>query len=142
MARKVWVYDPHSGGVNIPDRIKQRIRQRILDHAESHYSGKFNRIDVRFRGKFCYIDAYLEPFVPVDDYDPDLFGKSREERIEFLRNIPTHLCRLRYFGDDDRWSLAFYTYSHNKYEPCVFNDGNWEGTVEEAFDTSSVYLIE
>ena len=142
MARKVWVYDPHSGGVNIPDRVKQRIRQRILDHAENHYSEKFNRIDVRFRGKFCYIDAYLEPFVPVDDYDPDLFGKSREERIEFLRNIPTHLCRLRYFGDDDRWSLAFYTYSNEKYEPCVFDGGNWEGTVEEAFDTSSVYLTE
>lgn len=48
MARKVWVYDPHSGGVNIPDRIEQRIRQRILDHAENHYSGKFNRINVRF----------------------------------------------------------------------------------------------
>jgi hypothetical protein len=74
MARKVWVYDPHSGGVNIPDRVKPRIRQRILNHANKHYSGKFNRIDVRFRGKFCYIDAYIEPFVPADNYDPDLYG--------------------------------------------------------------------
>jgi hypothetical protein len=142
MAKKVWTYDPHSGGVNIPDRIKPRIRQRILDHAVKHYSGKFNSIDVKFRGKFCYIDAYLEPFVPEEGYDPDLFGQSREERIEFLRNIPTHLCRLRYFGDDDRWSLGFFTYSHNKYEPCVFDDGGWEGTPEKAFDTSSVYLKE
>ncbi len=79
MARKAWVFDPQSGGINIPDRIKPRIRQRILDHANKHYSGKFNRIDVRFRGKFCYIDAYTEPFVPVEDYDPDLFNESREE---------------------------------------------------------------
>ncbi len=52
------------------------------------------------------------------DYNPDLFDQSREERVEFLCNIPTHLCRLRYFGDN-RWSLGFYTYSHNKYELCV-----------------------
>ena len=43
----------------------------------------------------------------------------REERIAELHEIPTHLCRLRYFGDEDRWSMAFYTYSHEKYEPCA-----------------------
>ena len=142
MAGKGWVYDPKSGGVNIPDKIRPRIRKRILDHANKHYSVRFNRIDVRFRGKFCYIDAYTEPFVPEDDYDQDLFGESREEHITRLRNTPTHLCRLRYFGDEDRWSMAFYTYSHEAYEPCFFVTGNWEGTPEEAFDTSSVYLME
>jgi len=141
MARKVWVYDPQSGGINIPDRIKPRIQQRILDHANKNYSGRFNRIDVKFRGKFCYIDAYTEPFVQEDDYDPNLFGESREEHIARLRNTPTHLCRLRYFGDEDRWSMAFYTYSHETYEPCVFDTGSWEGTLEEAFDTSAVYLM-
>ncbi len=139
MARRAWVYSPHSGGSPIPEPAKPGIRQRILEHAEKHYSGKYNRIEVRFRGKFCYIDAYTEPFVP-EDYDPTLFGKSREERIEHLRNIPTHLCRLRYFGDENRWSMAFYTYSHEKYEPCVLDSGSWQGTVEEAFDTSAVYL--
>ena len=142
MVRKVWAYDPQSGGINIPDRIKPRIRQRILDHANKQYSGRFNRIDVRFRGKFSYIDAYTEPFVPADDYDPDLFGESREEHIARLRKTPTHLCRLRYFGDEDRWSMAFYTYSHETYEPCIFDTGSWEGTPEEAFDTSAVYLME
>ena len=58
MPRKVWVYDPQSGGRKIPDAIKPRIRQRILDHAQKLYAGKYNRIDVRFRGQFCYIDAY------------------------------------------------------------------------------------
>ncbi len=141
MAKRMWVYDPQSGGKSIPDAVKPRIRKRILDYVDKHYSGKFNRIDVRFRGKFCYIDAYTEPYV-ADDYDQDLYGESREEHIERLRNTPTHLCRLRYFDDENRWSMAFYTYSHEKYEPCIFNTGNWEGTPEEAFDTSSVYLIE
>ena len=141
MPRKVWTYDPHSGGKMIPDTVKERIRQRILLHAEKHYKGRYNRIDVRFRGQLCYIDAYTEPYVP-GDYDPDVYGESREEHLTRLRNTPTHLCRLRYFGDENSWSMAFYTYSHEKYEPCVFDNGSWLGTPEEAFDTSAVYLTE
>lgn len=142
MSRKIWVYDPQVGGMKIPDAIKPRICQRILTHAQKHYTGKYNRIEVWFRGKFCYIDAYTEPFISPE-YDPELYGgKSRKERIAELRKIPTHLCRLRYFGDEDRWSMAFYTYSHEKYEPCFFNNGTWHGTPEEAFDTSAVYLMD
>lgn len=142
MPRKIWVYDPQSGGIKIRDSIKPRIRQRILSHAQKHYAGKYNRIEVRFSEKFCYIDVYTEPFVPPD-YDPKLFGwKSREERIAELRDFPTHLCRLRFFGDEDRWSMAFYTYSHMRYEPCFFDNGTWHGTPDEAFDTSAVYLME
>lgn len=140
MPRKMWVYDPQAGGKRIPDAIKPRIRQRILDHARKLYEGKYNWIDVRFRGHFCYIDVYTEPGVP-EDYDPTLIRESREEHIERLRNTPTHLCRLRYFGNEDRWSMAFYTYSHEAYEPCIFDNGSWHGTPEEAFDTSAVYLI-
>jgi hypothetical protein len=36
--------------------------------------------------------------------------------------------------------MAFYTYSHEKYEPCVFDTGSFHGTPEEAFDTAAVYL--
>ncbi|MBK1723980.1 hypothetical protein [Thiocystis violacea] len=139
MNKKTWVFDPQSGGVKIPQRIQPDIRQRILDHAEKHYSGKFNRIDVRFRGQFCYIDAYIEPFV-APDFDPQVFGETADAYRERLSNTPTHLCRLRYFGDEERWTMAFYTYSHDAYEPSVFNNGTWHGTPEEAFDTASVYL--
>jgi len=139
--RKIWVYDPHSGGKSIPELIKPKIKKRILSHAEKNYAGKYNRIDVRFHGKFCYIDAYTEPYVSKD-FDSKLFGESREEHIERLRNTPTHLCRLRFFGDENRWSMAFYTYSNEKYEPCIFNTGDLHGTPEEAFDTSSVYLTD
>jgi hypothetical protein len=141
MPRKIWVYNPQSGGVKIPQKIQPRIRQLILDHAEKHYAGKYNRIDVRFRGQFCYIDAYTEPYMP-EDYNPNLFGESREEYLERLRNNPTHLCRLRYFGTEDRWSMAFYTYSHEKYEPCIFANGSWHGTLGEAFDISAIYLTD
>ena len=58
-----WVYDPHSGGMNIPDRVKERTRTRILDHATRHHEGKFICLDIRFRRQFCYIDAYTEPDV-------------------------------------------------------------------------------
>ena len=113
MVKKTWVYNPQSGGTKIPDAIQPRLRQRILDHAERHYAGQYNRIDIRFRGQLCYIDAFTEPYV-AEDYDPQLYGESREERIERLRNTPTHLCRLRYFGDEEQWSMALYTYSNEK----------------------------
>ena len=139
MARRTWVYDPQSGGRQIPDSIKPRINQRIQDYAEKHYAGKYARIDVRFHGKFCYIDAYTEPEEPEESL-LKITGETREEFLKRLRNSPIHLCRLRYFGDENRWSMAFYTYSHEKYEPCIFPHGSWEGTPEEAFATSAVYL--
>ncbi len=116
MGKKGWVYDPHSGGVKIPEAVREKIRRRILAHAEKHYAGKYSRIEVRFHAQLCYIDAYREPSVSPD-FDPTVFGESREEYIERLRNTPTHLCRLRYFGDENRWSMAFYTYSNEKYVP-------------------------
>jgi hypothetical protein len=66
--------------------------------------------------------------------------ETREEYIERRRNIPGHLCRLRYFGNEEAWSLAFYTYSHEKYQPCVFHNGDFHGTPEEAFEIGAVYL--
>ena len=136
---KGWVQDPHSGGVKIPDRVKTTAKQRILNYAEKHYSGKYIRIDVRFRGFFCYIDAYKEPDTP-DDFDLSIFNETREEHIERLRNTPIHLCRLRFKGDEEKWTMAFYTYSNEKYQPSMFNTGDFYGTPEEAFQTSAVYL--
>ncbi|MEL6139125.1 MAG: hypothetical protein AAFR42_17180 [Cyanobacteria bacterium J06628_6] len=134
-----WIFDPHSGGVKIPERVRERTRQRVLTYAEQRYAGKYNRIDVRFRSHFCYIDAYVEPFIP-EKFDETLYGCTREERIQFLRDVPTHLCRLRYKGDEEKWVMAFYAYSSEKYEPSMFSNGTFFGTPEEAFETSSVYL--
>jgi hypothetical protein len=136
---RTWVYDPHSGGTTIPERVKTTTRQRIEKYAAEHYAGKYNRLDVRFRGQFCYIDAYVEPDLAPGWPPPD-YPETREQMIERLRNTPTHLCRLRYFGDEERWSMAFFAYSSEKYEPSIFKNGTFEGTPEEAFETSAVYL--
>jgi hypothetical protein len=136
-----WVYDPHSGGTKIPPAVQERTRQRILAYAKAHYAGKYTRIDVRFRNQFCYVDAYTEPYVAPGFPPPD-FPETREAYIERRRNTPTHLCRLRYFGNEESWSLAFYTYSHNTYEPSFFDNGTFHGTPEESLATSAVYLQE
>lgn len=141
MAKKTWVWNPHAGGVKIPPQVQQRTEQRIRTHAESYYAGRFTRLDVRFRGALCYIDAYTEP----EDPSPSLLrslGETRKQYMDRLRNAPIHLCRLRYFTDDDAWSMAFYTYSHERYEPCCFEDGSLHGTPEAAFDIGAVYLPE
>ena len=114
---RMWVYSPHTGGKKAPPAVQDRIRARILEHAAKHYKGKYDRIDVRFRGGLCYIDAYVES-----------------------RPHPLHLVRLRYKGDENSMTVAFYTYSHEKYEPTFFDGGEDHGTPEEAFDIGAVYL--
>jgi hypothetical protein len=55
------------------------------------------------------------------------------------RNTPLHLCRLRHFTEDS-WSMAFYSYSSERYEPCLIDPSKDTGTPEEAFETAAVYL--
>jgi hypothetical protein len=140
MPRGTWVFAPDSGGVKIPERIKDEVRQRIDRVAQRRFKDKYTRLDIRFKGQFCYIDAYTEPPKPTRSWPPKDWPETREEYIERLRNTPTHLCRLRYFGDD-RWGFAFYTYSHERYELSTYPSGEFFGKPEEAFVTAaSVYL--
>lgn len=134
-----WVYSPHVGGTKIPEVVKARTRERILAHAKKHYAGKFTRIEVRFRGALCYVDAFQEAHLG-EDFPPPGCPETREQALERMRNVPTHLVRMRYFGNEERWTLAFYTYSHDRYEPCVFPSGEDHGTPEEAFEVGAVYL--
>ncbi len=99
MSRR-WVRDPPSGGVKIPEAVRQRVEQRIEAYANVHYAGKFNRIDVRFRGSLCYIDAYLEPPEPSGEL-LKITGETREQYFEHQYHYPTHLCRLHYFGNEE-----------------------------------------
>ncbi len=68
-----------------------------------------------------------------DENTLSYFGETREEYYERCRNSPSPLCRLRYFPSRG-WTLAVFTYSHEKFEPAIFQTGNWEGTPEEALD--------
>ncbi len=136
MSHKQWVFDPDYGGRKISHDVKTRTEMRIRRYAEEHFAGRYSRLDIRVRGHFCYIDAYTEPEVSPGWPPPD-WPESREEMVERLRNTPTHLCRLRYFGDEEKWGFAFYTYSNEKYEFSVFPSGEFFGPPEEAFQVSA-----
>ncbi|MBX9681396.1 MAG: hypothetical protein K2X38_21790 [Gemmataceae bacterium] len=138
MARGVWAFDPHSGGKKIPEAVRADTVARLERHAAANFAGLYTRLDVRFRGALCYIDAFTEPEEPDEEF-LRVLGETREAFMERLRANPLHLCRLRYF-DKDRWSLAFFKYSDMKYEPSVFNNGTFFGTPEEGLDVGAVYL--
>jgi hypothetical protein len=112
-----WVFDPQSGGTPIPEAMQEEIQKKILVHTKKLYPKSKAELVFRFRKQFCYVDSF-EP------------GSNQA--------MP--LCRLRYFGGRKEWSLAFYTYSNEKYEPCLLSSGKWCGSVEETFETGSSYL--
>jgi hypothetical protein len=139
--RKQWVFTPDRGGVRIPETVQQRTAERLRRYAEQHFAGRYTKLDVRFRGQFCYIDAYREPEPLGPNWPPAEWPETREELLERLRTTPVHLCRLRYFGNQDGWGFAFYTYSNERYELSVFPNGEFFGPLEEAFQVSAeVYL--
>ena len=137
--KRTWVYNPHTGGQKIKALDQPLIRERLQAYAQKHYAGKFTRLDVRFRGALCYVDAYTEPASPSKAL-LKLRGETKEQYFKFMRNLPTHLCRLRRLHGDDRWSVAFYAYSSERYEPCLFPGGSWTGTLEDGFDVGATYL--
>jgi hypothetical protein len=134
-----WAFTPDRGGQRIPEAVQHRTARRILRYAEQHFAGRYTKLAVRFRGQFCYIDAYTEPDPPGPNWPPRDWPETRDQYLERLRNTPTHLCRLRYFGDN-RWGFAFYTYSHERYELSVFPSGGFLGPPEEALRASAGYL--
>jgi hypothetical protein len=141
MARpKKRVFDPDRGGEPIPEPVKQRTEARLRGYAEQHFAGHYTRLDVRFRGQFCYVDAYQEPAPPSPGWPPPGWGETREEYLERLRSTSIHLCRLRYFGDEERWGFAYYTYSNERYTLSMFPSGEFFGPPEDAFEVSSGYL--
>jgi len=131
--------DPDSGGVKITDTVKSHLKNRITKYAEKNLAGRYTKLDIRFRGKFCYVDAYTEPEEPRQDWPAD-FPETREKYIERMRNTPTHLCRLRYYGDDE-WGISFYSYAQNKYETSVFPNGKFFGTPELAMEASAEFHL-
>ena len=139
MRRRIWMHTPHAGGTTIPGGVRQETERRVRGYAEKRYPGAFSRLDVRFHGALCYIDAYVEPEPPSRRL-LRVRHETREEYLNRVREVPLHLCRLRYFGGRKTWSMAFYTYSNERYEPCTFPNGTFYGTPEEGFEVGAVYL--
>jgi len=135
-----WTFVPDRGGVRVPEIVQQRTEQRLRRYAEEHYAGRYTRLEIRFRGQFCYIDAYTEPKPLSPNWPPPDWPETREEYLERLRETPIHLCRLRYFGDEEHWGFAFFTYSNERYELSIFPSGEFFGPPEEAFRAAAMYL--
>ena len=113
---KVWCLNPQNGGAKISPNIQKMMIERAGIYASTcAWCQKF-QLKIRFRSQFCYLDA----------------SEGGKEAFP--------IGRLRYFGPD-RWTLAFYTYSNERYEPCFFKNGQWYGTIEQAIEVCSVYLI-
>jgi len=141
MPSKQWVFDPNSGGVKIKQPVKNRTEKRIRAYAETNLAGRYTQLNIRFRSQFCYVDAYTEPEPPGPDWPPPNWPESREQFLERLRNTPFHLFRLRYFGDEESWGLAFYSYAQEKYELSVFPNGEFFGTPEVALQTAADFHL-
>jgi hypothetical protein len=125
---------------SIPDPVRQELPGRIHSYAKKHFKGKFTHIDIHFKGTLCYLDAYCDPSVRSEKL-PRLDTKEYRDYLKGLEDKVTHLCRLRYLGDKDKWGFDFFSYSSEKYEPSVFPSGLPTGTPEEAFDlAASMYL--
>ena len=135
--RRHWVRSPDRGGARVPEAVQQRVEARLQRYASQHFAGSYTQLDLRFRGQFCYVDAYTELQLPGPSWPPPDWPETREEYVERLRTTPLHLCRLRYFGDEERWGFAFYTYSSERYELSVFPSGEFFGPPEEAFDMAA-----
>jgi hypothetical protein len=58
-ARGQWMFNPDSGGKKIPETVKRNIEQRIHAVANEQFSGKYKRLDIRFRGHFVILTPIL-----------------------------------------------------------------------------------
>ena len=105
--KKYWCLSPHSGGNKIPPTFHQAILKQVEAYAATRpWHTKF-QLKIRFKSHFCYLDA-----------------------LEIGGDL-SPIGRLRYF-DIDRWSLSFYTFSNETYQPCAFANGDFFGTIEQA----------
>jgi len=112
-----WVYDPHSGGSKIPPQHHKNICKQAETYARARPWYPKIQLKVRFKNQFCYIDT-------LDKKDSRVFP----------------LCRLRYLNTRG-WSLALFTYSNERYEPCLLSNGQWEGTIKAALETCEPFII-
>ncbi len=107
---------PHEGGLKIPpDQHASIIRQADAFAATRQWNSSY-KLQLRFKNQFCYVDS-LEKDGTVSP-----LGRLRH-------------CRA------NRWSVAFYTYSNERYEPCYLPNGDGYGSFEEALAICEVYLV-
>ena len=129
-----YLYDAHRGGVMISDAIAGRIELRLRAFAGERFAGRYRDLGVWFRGPFCYLDLYRDPGPYLEGWSDEDSGETREQYRDRVAATPVHLCRLRYFGNPDRWSFALYNWETGDYEPAEFASGDAAGLPEDAVE--------
>jgi len=100
----------------IPESTKASLGQRLRARQRERWPA-LATVDVRFRGRFAYVDGDLEG------------GEGLA------------LCRLRYAGSASLWGFAIYLASRDGYQDSVLPSGLPVGTPEEALDCAcGLYL--
>jgi hypothetical protein len=92
-----------------PPSTKASLTSRVNDRAR-HCWPPMSAVQVRFRGRFAYLDGEL----------PD--GET----------LP--LCRLRYAGSASTWGFAIYRASRDDYENSYLPNGQRAGSPEDVLD--------
>ena len=102
----------------IPESTKTSVHQQLLQRARERWP-QLADVQVRFRGRFAYVDGELAS------------GEA----------LP--LCRLRYGGYANSWGFAIYLASKDGYEDSILPSGYPVGTAEEALDCAcGLYLAD
>ena len=99
-----------------PASTKTSLAQRLSQRAQHRWPA-LARVEVRFRGRFAYVDGHL----PGGEVLP--------------------LCRLRYGGSASIWGFAIYRASHDDYQDSILHHGQFAGSPEDALDCAcGLYL--
>jgi len=118
---------------SIPEITRRQLTDRLETHARTAWNERCERVDIRFRGEYAYVDALQK--------DPWISPSADEQEEEQIRETPVKLCRLTWTGNADSWEFAFYKYSNEQYEPSICFDGSFAGSPESCFDTAAqLYL--
>lgn len=129
-----YLYDAHSGGTMISDHVATKTEDRLRRFAHERFGGSFRELGVWFRGPFCYLDLYQDPGPLLEGWSPTESTETREQYRDRVTMTPIPVCRLRYFGNPDRWSFAVYDPETGLYEPAFFPSGAPAGPAEDALD--------
>jgi hypothetical protein len=102
----------------IPESTKTSLQQRLTARAQERWPALADA-QVRFRGRFAYVDGELESG-------------------EMLA-----LCRLRYVGSATVWGFAIWLASKDGYQDSILPSGRPSGTPQEALDCAcGLYLAD
>lgn len=94
------------------------LRKRLTEHAASRWP-HIDELTVRQRAGYVYVGARLA-------------GEAEAMK----------LCRLRATEDPERWHVAVYRYSNERYDDESWGLGPGTGTMEQALDSACQLYVE